>query len=81
METRAVGQDHSRGNISIRWNELMSMHGMKSLGWLEVPPGDLESIGRRRISQAARDDSVGERSLVYFGVTYLFWWLRNIQAA
>jgi hypothetical protein len=29
----------------------------------------VESIAERRISQAARDDSVGERPLVYFGGT------------
>jgi hypothetical protein len=56
-------------------------HGMKSHGWLEVPPGAVESIGRRRISQAVRNDSVGERSLVYLGGTCLFWWFRVIQAA
>jgi hypothetical protein len=39
-----VAQDHSRGNISIRWNELLPWH-MKSLGWFEVPQVPWSQLG------------------------------------
>jgi hypothetical protein len=29
----------------------------------------------------ARDDSMGERTVIYHGGAYLLWWLRVIQAA